>query len=157
MIIYHGSCLEVDSPDIVHSRPRVDFGRGFYTTPIHEQAENWCGKFLRQGKAGIISIYEFSEEKLADFQALRFDKYSEEWLDFIATCRSGKDMSEFDFVSGGVANDKVFNTIELYFDGLIEKQEALKRLRYEQPNLQYCFRSQALIDKSLKFVGSEKI
>ena len=72
-------------------------------------------------------------------------------------CRRGKDTSEFDFVSGGVANDKVFNTIELYFDGLIEKQEALKRLRYEHPNLQYCFRSQELIDQSLKFVGSEKI
>lgn len=47
MIIYHGSYLEVESPDIVHSRPRVDFGRGFYVRPIREQAENWCGKFLR--------------------------------------------------------------------------------------------------------------
>ncbi len=157
MIIYHGSYLEIESPDIVHSRPRVDFGRGFYATPLREQAKNWCGKFLRQGKAGIISRYEFSQENLAQFQVLHFEKYSEEWLDFIVACRSGKDMSEFDFVSGGVANDKVFNTIELYFDGLIEKKEALKRLRYEQPNLQYCFRSQALIDKSLKFVGSEKI
>ncbi len=157
MIIYHGSYLEIESPDIVHSRPRVDFGRGFYATPLREQAKNWCEKFLRQGKAGIISRYEFSQENLAQFQVFHFEKYSEEWLDFIVACRSGKDMSEFDFVSGGVANDKVFNTIELYFDGLIEKKEALKRLRYEQPNLQYCFRSQALIDKSLKFVGSEKI
>ena len=157
MIIYHGSYLEVESPDIVHSRPRVDFGRGFYATPIREQAENWCGKFLRQGKAGIVNQYEFSKEKLAEIQVLHFEKYSEEWLDFILNCRRGKDMSEFDFVSGGVANDKVFNTIELYFDGLIEKQEALKRLQYEQPNLQYCFRSQGLIDQSLKFVGSEKI
>ncbi len=157
MIIYHGSYLEVESPDIVHSRPRVDFGRGFYVTPIREQAENWCGKFLRQGKAGVVNQYEFSEEKLAKFQVLHFEKYSEEWLDFILNCRRGKDMSEFDFVSGGVANDKVFNTIELYFDGLIEKQEALKRLQYEHPNLQYCFRSQELIDQSLKFVGSEKI
>ncbi len=70
MIIYHGSYLEVESPDIVHSRPRVDFGRGFYATPIREQAENWCGKFLRQGKAGIVNQYEFSEEKLAEFQVL---------------------------------------------------------------------------------------
>ena len=112
---------------------------------------------MRQGKAGIVNQYEFSEEKLAEFQVLHFEKYSEEWLDFILNCRRGKDMSEFDFVSGGVANDKVFNTIELYFDGLIEKQEALKRLQYEHPNLQYCFRSQELIDQSLKFVGSEKI
>ena len=144
MILYHGSYMEIISPDVIHSRPRVDFGRGFYATPFREQAENWCGKFLRQGKEGIINVYEF-------------EAYSEDWLDFIMQCRRGKDTSAFDFISGGVANDKVFNTIELYFDGLIEKQEALKRLRYEKPNLQYCFRSQLLIDQSLKFIGSEKI
>lgn len=30
MILYHGSFLEVARPDLVHSRPNVDFGRGFY-------------------------------------------------------------------------------------------------------------------------------
>lgn len=29
MILYHGSYLEVPKPDLCHSRPRVDFGRGF--------------------------------------------------------------------------------------------------------------------------------
>ena len=157
MILYHGSFLEITKPDLVHSRSDVDFGRGFYVTPLYEQAAKWCGKFKRRGKDGIISRYEYDESRESELKMLKFDSYSEEWLDFILNCRRGKDMSEFDFVSGGVANDKVFNTIELYFDGLIEKQEALKRLQYEQPNLQYCFRSQGLIDQSLKFVGSEKI
>lgn len=44
-------------------------------------------------------------------------------------------------MTGGVANDKVFNTIELFFDGLIDKSEAIKRLRYEKPNLQMAFRT----------------
>ena len=39
MILYHGSFLEIAKPDLVHSRPNVDFGRGFYVTPLHEQAE----------------------------------------------------------------------------------------------------------------------
>ena len=30
MILYHGSFLEIAQPDLVHSRPNVDFGRGFY-------------------------------------------------------------------------------------------------------------------------------
>lgn len=38
---------------------------------------------------------------------------------------------------GGVANDKAFNTVELYFDNLIDKKEAIHRLRFEKPNLQY--------------------
>ena len=54
-----------------------------------------------------------------------------------------------------VANDKVFDTIQLYLDGLIDKQESIKRLRYDRPNMQYCFRSQAVIDEFLEFVSSE--
>ena len=49
MILYHGSFLEIEKPDLVHSRPNVDFGRGFYVTPLYEQAEKWCGKFKRRG------------------------------------------------------------------------------------------------------------
>ena len=62
-----------------------------------------------------------------------------------------------DVVIGGVANDKVFNTIELFFDKLIDKPEAIKRLRYDKPNLQYCFRSQSTIDEYLTFIASETL
>ena len=34
MILYHGSFLEIAKPDLAHSRPNVDFGRGFYATPL---------------------------------------------------------------------------------------------------------------------------
>ena len=61
MILYHGSFLEIAKPDLVHSRPNVDFGRGFYVTPLYEQAAKWCGKFKRRGKDGIISRYEYDE------------------------------------------------------------------------------------------------
>ena len=37
--------------------------------------------------------------------------------DFILNCRSGKDSTNYDLVVGGVANDKVFNTVELFFEG----------------------------------------
>ena len=72
-------------------------------------------------------------------------------------CRRGKDISDYDIVIGGVANDKVFNTVELFFDGLIDKKEAIRRLRYEKSNLQICFRTKEALDNSLFFEGSEKI
>lgn len=50
MILYHGSFLEISEPDLTHSRPNVDFGRGFYVTPLYAQAAKWCGKFKRRGK-----------------------------------------------------------------------------------------------------------
>lgn len=114
MILYHGSYLEIAEPDLKHSRRNVDFGRGFYTTPLYEQAEKWCGKFKRRGRDGIISCYEFDESLYAVLKVLKFDSYSEEWLDFILNCRCGQDTTDYDIVIGGVANDKVFNTVELF-------------------------------------------
>ena len=156
MILYHGSFMVVDKPDLIHSRPNVDFGKGFYTTPIYKQAEKWCGRFKRRDKDGIISNYEFDETAYEELKVLRFDAYSEEWLDFILNCRRGWDRTDYDLVIGGVANDKVFNTVELYFDGLIDKKEAINRLRYEKPNLQMAFRTDKALSY-LKFEGSVKI
>ncbi len=156
MILYHGSYLEIPEPDLTHSRPNVDFGCGFYVTPLYAQAEKWCGKFKRRGKDGIISRYTFEESRESGLKMLKFDSYSEDWLDFILNCRSGKDTTDYDLLVGGVANDKVFNTVELFFDGLIDKTEAINRLRYEKPNLQICFRTEKALE-FLHFEGSEMV
>lgn len=157
MILYHGSYLEIPKPDLKHSRPNVDFGLGFYTTPLYEQAVKWCGKFKRRGKDGIVSRYTLDDNAPETLKVLQFDSYSEEWLDFILNCRSGKDESDYDIVIGGVANDKVFNTVELYFDGLIDKEEAISRLQYEKPNLQVCLRTERVLNEYLHFEGSEAV
>lgn len=156
MILYHGSYLEIPQPDLAHSRANVDFGPGFYVTPIYEQAEKWCGRFRRRGKDGVVSRYRFEDGREAQLKVLKFDAYTEKWLDFILSCRTGKDTTDFDLVVGGVANDRVFNTVELFFDGLIDKTEAIRRLRYEKPNLQLCFRTEKALTL-LAFEGSERV
>lgn len=156
MILYHGSYVEIQRPELSFSRDNVDFGKGFYTTPIYEQAVKWCGKFIRRNKNGVVSRYEFDDNAFEKLKVLNFDTYSEEWLDFILVCRQGKDNTDYDIVIGGVADDKVFNTVELYFDNLIDKEEAIKRLKYEKPNLQVCLRTQKAIDY-LRFEGSENV
>lgn len=156
MILYHGSYLEIPQPDLAHSRANVDFGPGFYVTPIYEQAEKWCGRFRRRGKDGVVSRYRFEDGREPQLKVLKFDAYTEEWLDFILSCRTGKDTTDFDLVVGGVANDRVFNTVELFFDGLIDKTEAIRRLRYEKPNLQLCFRTEKAL-ALLAFKGSERV
>jgi len=157
MILYHGSYMEISKPDLKHSRPNVDFGSGFYTTPIYEQAVKWCGKFKRRGRDGVVSRFTLDDEALRILKVLHFDSYSEEWLDFILDCRSGNDRTDYDIVIGGVANDKVFNTVELYFDRLIDKTEAINRLRYEKPNLQVCLRTEQVLGTYLHFEGSESV
>lgn len=55
-----------------------------------------------------------------------------------------------------MANDKVFNMVELFFERLIDKAEAISRLRYEKPNLQICFRTEKALEL-LHFEGSELV
>ena len=71
--------------------------------------------------------------------------------------QKGNDATDYDIVIGGAANDKVFNTVELFFEGLIDKAEAISRLRYEKPNLQMCLRTQTVLDEYLHYEGSEQI
>lgn len=156
MILYRGSYTKVETPDLKHSRNNVDFGAVFYVTPIYEQSLKWSLKFKKRGKDSFISSFEFTQDKLSSLNVMKFDDYSESWLDFILRCRSGQDTSNYDLVIGGVANDKVFNTVELFFDGLIDKAEAIKRLRFEKPNLQFCFRSQLALS-CLTFIKATRL
>ena len=48
MIVYHGSTLVIDTPDVEHSKRYLDFGRAFYVTSYRMQAERWAA--LRKAK-----------------------------------------------------------------------------------------------------------
>ena len=155
MILYHGSYIEVKSPNLSFSRKDVDFGAGFYTTHIREQAEKWSLRFKRREKQAVVSEYEFDDNVMERLSVLNFETYSDDWLEFVASCRTGKDSAcNYDLIIGGVANDDVFNTLQLYLDNLISRQETIKRLQYEKPNIQYCFKNQKAIDGHVRFLRS---
>lgn len=157
MRLYHGSDREIKKPDTLHSRLDVDFGKGFYATSIYEQAVKWAQRFhLRQGK-GVVSVYNFDEDCLKKCSALVFEEHTEEWLDFISKCRKKLDDTKYDVVMGGVANDRVFNTIELYHAELITREDAIQRLKFVQPSMQICFRTQSIMDIYLHYERSENI
>lgn len=156
MIVYHGGMQIIESPDLLHSRKAVDFGAGFYVTPIIEQAWRWCEKRKRASGLAAISRYEFDEVAAAGLKVLRFSSYSVQWLDFIVKCRDIRDDTDWDIVIGGVANDKVFDTLEAFFDGFATKAQTISKLSMAMPNLQICFRTEASL-RTLKFVGGEMV
>ncbi len=156
MMVYHGGAIAVPNPDLSHSRKAVDFGAGFYVTPILDQAVRWGEKRKRRYGSAVVSKYEYDEGAASALKILRFDGYSEDWLDFIVRCRDLKDSSGWDIVVGGVANDKVFDTLEAFFDGFATKAQTIDRLRMETPNLQMCFRTVAAL-QTLRYVGGEQI
>lgn len=156
MKLYHSSTVAIKKPDTGHSREYLDFGKGFYLTSIYEQAVKYAQRFIRRNREAWLNSYEFDCD-LSQWNALQFDSYDKEWLQFVAKCRAGKDDSDYDIVIGGIANDRVIQTLDRYFDGEISVDETLGLLKYEKPNIQYCIRNQAMLDNCLKHFESKKI
>lgn len=157
MKVFHASPAVVETPDTLHSRDNLDFGRGFYVTTLEVQAVSYAKRFTLRGRKAYLNAYSLDEDALQSLRVLNFDAYDENWLDFVMECRRGNDFSEWDVVVGGIANDRVFTTVDLFFAGEISKDEALGRLVYEKPNNQICIRSQDALDKLLSFESAEEI
>ena len=157
MKLYHSSNVIVESPDTNHSRNYLDFGRGFYLTSLHDQAVGYAQRFKRRGQQAWLNTYEFSMDDDSLWKILKFDSYDENWLDFVAQCRDGKDVGDYDMVIGGIANDRVILTLDRYFANEISQEEALGLLRFEKPNIQYCIRTERMLQECLTYIKSEQI
>lgn len=160
MKVFHGSIIEIKSPLVNVGRKHLDFGQGFYVTNLKDQAISWATRPINRSQTRILNVYELDLEqiKTAGFKYKHFKAYDSEWLDFVVSNRRGENLwKAFDIIEGGIANDRVFNTIELYAAGLIPQEETLRRLRYEQPNNQICILRQSIIEKHLTFIEAVPI
>ena len=160
MIVYHGGIQIIEHPIAAAGRARLDFGRGFYVTDIRSQAELWALRMQRiRVEDGVINVYEFNLEKAKkNFNYHHFEHYDNEWLQFIVANRMGQsDIMQYDLIEGGVADDRVIDTIEAYMANLMPLDVALRELARHQPNNQLCISNQQAIDECLKFVESYKL
>lgn len=156
MRLYHSSTVAVVAPDVLHSREFLDFGKGFYLTSIHEQAVKYAQRFIRRNCDAWLNSYEF-ECDFSEWNVCLFEAYDKAWLQFVAKCRAGHDDTDYDIVIGGIANDKVIQTLDRYFEGELLEEETLGLLKYEKPNVQYCIRSQSMLDQCLKHLESKQL
>jgi hypothetical protein len=143
--VYHGSDTLVSVIDLQKCKPNRDFGRGFYVTKLRSQAESMAKRVTKYSKKmPVVTEYEFDEYAYQDddLNVLRFDTYSEDWLNFIVLNRNAdkrKQTHEYDIVEGNVADDKIARNITKYLKGKISKQDFLEMLKYSDPNHQICF------------------
>ena len=161
MKVYHGSTAIIRQPLAKAGRRNLDFGQGFYVTDLREQAVYWANRPLNDGRPHWLNIYELDMDVILssdDYRYLIFENYDYKWLEFVVANRRGeKHWEEYDIIEGGIANDRIFNTIELYAAGLTPREEALERLRYEKPNNQLCLLNQSLINSHLEFLTAEEV
>lgn len=160
VVVFHGGTQVVKSPICKFGRRNLDFGQGFYVTDIREQAKSWANSTARNRKASpIINRYKMDKDAiLKNYRCKVFKAYDREWLEFIVANRQGLNEAEnYDYVEGGVANDRVVDTVNLYIAGLMEMETALRELSKHQPNNQMCILNQEIITKHLIYDGTENL
>ena len=135
LTLYHGSNIIFGDISLEKSRDRRDFGRGFYTTTIREQAEQWAASLYKRygGDGKELYIYEFQNDP--GFKVKTYAGLTLEWLDMIKENRiSGGLRHDFDIVKGPVANDNTMPTIALYVDGTLNAEATLAQLAFLKAN-----------------------
>jgi hypothetical protein len=137
LILYHGSNQNFDAVDLSKSKENRDFGRGFYTTTLREQAEDWAKVLFDRYKGDGLFVYEVELELVGDLSVKIYEGLSEEWLLMVQENRKlGGIQHKFDVVQGPVANDKTARIIALYIAGIINSNDAIERLKYNHLNNQ---------------------
>jgi hypothetical protein len=156
LILYHGGTEVITKPIIIKSEYGRDFGFGFYTTSIKEQAQKWAHRQARiRGKQAVLNSYELDEIAFSEISLKKFTGYSMQWLDFVVACRSDINYRhDFDIVIGNIADDDVGVTVQSVVDGIAPKDFALQKLSYFSDNDQICFCTMKALEY-LKFVKSE--
>ena len=155
IIVYHGGTEIVEHPICKFGRRNLDFGQGFYITNIRKQAVDWASLVADRRK---LSPLMNREAILAEAHCKIFEAYDKDWLEFIVASRRGLHVADnYDYIEGGVANDRVVDTVNLYMAGLMDENTALRRLSEHQPNNQMCLLSQEITNKYLIFDGTEEI
>ncbi len=152
--VYHAGTDRVENPNCRRGRINLDFGQGFYLTDIYDQAYNFAKvKSRDRNKPALINTYLLDRKGiLGEARTKIFDSYDDEWLEFIVACRAGRLVwKEYDYIEGGIADDRVIDTVNMYTQGFISKERALQNLRYLKPNNQICITNQELLDRYLKF------
>ncbi len=145
--LFHGSRIEVEYPEIRIQKYHKDFYWGFYCTELEQQAIRWATKF---GRAGVVNIYSYDDG--AELSVKRFPEMSDEWLDFIAACRSGKPHS-YGWVEGPMSEVTVVSYGQSFLDGEISRAAFWELAKFKYPTHQISFHTAKAL-AALKFERS---
>lgn len=146
MKLYHGSNLEIDTPDLKKGRPGKDFGRGFYLSDSLQQASEMAASVVDREKTGkpTVTVFEFDDSLLqsAEYKVQIYPEYSLPWVKFIRANRHNRTpqpIHDFDIVYGPIANDTVGYQLRRCDLSIITEEQLLEELKYKTCTFQYFF------------------
>ena len=105
----------------------------------------------------ILNIYEM-KDNLEGFAFKDFGDDLGSWVDFVCECRDGnKGYQIYDVIKGKVANDKVFRVVDMYHNGIWDKERTLKEIRVYPSYDQIAFITQTALDELLTFQSFQEV
>ena len=178
MILYHGSYMIVEHPDLARCRKGKDFGQGFYVTTSKEQAKRFTKTSIKKAvfdsltpknnNIGYVSKYSISNLKNLNIHV--FEEANAEWLHCVVAHRKKNIMQEeiakwkvFDIICGKIADDNTNLVLTAYMNGVYGEvgseeadEVAIKMLEPKNLKDQICFRTNKAIDV-LNYIGNESV
>ena len=149
MTIYHGTYCEIIFPKIIEGKYTKDFGTGFYCTVLKAQAERWAKRY----DTPIVCTYQYKPD--LSLRILEFKEMTEEWLDFIVSCRKGE-KHNYDIVIGAMADDQIYNYIADFINGVITRKQFWALAEFKHPTHQINFCTDKAVE-CLTFIKSEDV
>lgn len=150
VLLYHGSGEIVESPPIHKTRYTKDFSWGFYCTKDYQQATRQA---ISGGRKGFVNVYSYEEDP--SLKILKFEKMTDEWLDFIGKCRTGY-VHDYDIVEGPMVDDTIWNFVNDFLDGNISRKVFWDYAEFKHPAHQISFHSIRALS-CLRFEWSEPV
>lgn len=160
MLLYHGSNISVEKPQLIEQTRGLDFGAGFYLTTNEVQAVRFSEVIVNRRQSGFatVSIYNFDMEAAEKTLAVRrFESADAKWLRFVTDNRLKiYDGDIYDIVIGAVANDTVMPAIQAFLGGFINEEATLITLKTSKLVDQVCLKSMNALSM-LHFIKSYEI
>lgn len=175
LLLYHGSDVLIEQPDVSLNTGYSDLGRGFYLTDDHDAARRRALSRARRtgAPAGVVSVFELdvadlvwvtmggqAEVRPGTPSALRFGEDAAgvaAWIGYIGRCRQGRTgvepAGEPAIVRAWIATEEV----EMALSGMVSPEEVARFVEPGDLTVQYCLRDQDVLDARLRFVGSEPV
>ena len=116
---------------------------------MENQAIRWATRF----GDGIVNVFEYTPND--SLKILKFEKMTEEWLDFIIACRSGTP-HDWDIVEGPMADYTIYNYIQEFQDGKISREAFWTLAKFRYPTHQISFNTKKALE-TIKFKKARKV
>lgn len=118
-IVYHGTTTEhqlsLQNIRLDCGRKDLDFGQGFYTTSIRNQAIDWAKGKVWNGYKPMVLTYKVNFDIIESLEGIHFDDAGDNWVNFIYQHRmESYDVNKinYDYVYGHTADGKTSLLVE---------------------------------------------